>query len=322
MISIIVPVFNVNEYLRHCLDSIINQTYTDFEVIMVDDGSTDGSGSICDRYAEQDSRFTAIHIENQGVSTARNTGLERIRGDYVLMVDGDDCIHERMLEILFDLVSSGDYDFAMCTSEACSEIGAANLRSQLASDVEPLELSRDDCMYNLFVKKTLDADVVWNKLYRRELLEGAQFNHDAAQDFEFNNIVYQRVNKAVFIAEPLYIYMIRHGSLQHRKLSRRFIDEMLTVESCLDAIPVENQRYRDWCLQLLYRMMLSRSFDASGTDLYGYVRNHVGRIKEKTLPEFRASRGISFVKKHALLFFLNHPDLYKSLLDFWIKLIH
>lgn len=98
MISIIVPVYNVEEYLRECVDSVLNQTYSDIEVILVDDGSTDQSGNICDEYAGMDSRIKVIHKKNEGVSAARNTGIEVASGERIIFVDSDDCIHPQLLE--------------------------------------------------------------------------------------------------------------------------------------------------------------------------------------------------------------------------------
>lgn len=93
MVSIIVPVYNVEEYLSECVDSVLNQTYSDIEVILVDDGSTDQSGNICDEYAEMDSRIKVIHKKNEGVSAARNTGIETASGERIIFVDSDDCLH-------------------------------------------------------------------------------------------------------------------------------------------------------------------------------------------------------------------------------------
>lgn len=102
LVSVVVPVYNVASYLEQCLDSVVNQTYKNLEIILVDDGSTDGSGAICDRYAEKDSRIQVIHKENGGLSSARNVGLERITGEWALFVDSDDWIELNTLELLFE----------------------------------------------------------------------------------------------------------------------------------------------------------------------------------------------------------------------------
>ena len=102
LVSVIVPVYNVAPYLEQCLDSIVNQTYQNLEIILVDDGSTDESGAICDRYAEQDGRIQVVHKENGGLSSARNVGLDKMTGEWVLFVDSDDWIELNTLELLFE----------------------------------------------------------------------------------------------------------------------------------------------------------------------------------------------------------------------------
>ena len=113
LISIIVPVYNVESYLPYCLESISNQTYTHFEAILVDDGSTDTSGVICDDYCKKDTRFTVIHQENQWLSGARNTGLSAAKGDFFCFVDSDDYIHPRYLEVLYNALEQTGCDVAM-----------------------------------------------------------------------------------------------------------------------------------------------------------------------------------------------------------------
>lgn len=102
MISVIVPVYNVEEYLPTCIESILNQTYKDLEILLIDDGSTDNSGKICDKYAKEDGRCIVVHQPNKGVSEARNTGLKHATGEYISFIDGDDYIHPQMLEILYN----------------------------------------------------------------------------------------------------------------------------------------------------------------------------------------------------------------------------
>ena len=115
MISILMPVYNVDKYIEKTLESIKNQTYSDFEVIMVDDGSTDSSGLICDKWAQADSRFKVIHKENAGVSAARNTALSLVKGEYIFFMDSDDIIIPETLEELLDALIKNDADISMGT---------------------------------------------------------------------------------------------------------------------------------------------------------------------------------------------------------------
>ena len=118
LISVIVPVYNVESYLRRCVESIIVQTYPDLDIILVNDGSSDASGAICDEYALRDSRIRSFHVKNGGVSTARNYGIEHARGQFIVFVDGDDFIHCQMIERLYTAICDG-MDIAICS---CSYI--------------------------------------------------------------------------------------------------------------------------------------------------------------------------------------------------------
>ena len=113
MISVIVTVYNIEQYLGQCIKSILGSTYQDLEVILVDDGSRDSSGEICDQFAQADGRVKVIHKVNAGVSQARNTGLEAAKGDFITFVDGDDVIHPNTLAVLMDALAGGDYDVSM-----------------------------------------------------------------------------------------------------------------------------------------------------------------------------------------------------------------
>ena len=114
MISIIVPIYKVEEYLPRCIESILNQTYQDFELILVDDGSPDLSGDICDVYAETDPRIKVIHQENSGISDARNEGLSRAKGEYISFIDSDDWVHPEFLQQLLYTIEKYDADIAEC----------------------------------------------------------------------------------------------------------------------------------------------------------------------------------------------------------------
>lgn len=169
LISIIVPVYNVESYLEQCIDSILAQTYKNLEIILVDDGSTDRSGEICDRYAEQDSRIRVVHQVNNGSSRARNAGLEICHGDYLGFIDGDDYVAPDMYRILLDNLRREDADISVCDSYAVFP--------------DHIEISEHENVFfafsgkkaaeSLFIRnKTFSGGVkrvVWNKLYRRSV---------------------------------------------------------------------------------------------------------------------------------------------------------
>ena len=201
MISVIVPVYNVEKYIRKCLDSIVNQTYRDLEIILVDDGSTDASGAICDEYAEKDIRIKVIHKENGGQSSARNLGLDIATGEYIGFVDSDDTIE---LETYHLLVSSMQgNDIVICghnvvyeeKTETCCREESALDNAGLWSEV--------------FGRLN---NAVWNKLYRRELLKGIYFDARFAhgEDLLFNLHYLKVARNGCVLNRALYNYYKSH----------------------------------------------------------------------------------------------------------------
>ncbi len=165
-ISVIVPVYNVEQYLSRCIDSILNQTYKDFEVLLIDDGSLDGSSKICDFYSEKDSRITVIHQENQGLSFARNTGIEyslrKNTSEWIAFVDSDDWIHEHYLKFLYSAATKHEASIVVCDYLKTTEIG---MTSEKINEVK-IELINSTKYY---IENNTSATVVWNKLYSAKL---------------------------------------------------------------------------------------------------------------------------------------------------------
>ena len=175
LVSVIVPVYNVAPYLREALDSVVNQTYKDLEIIIVDDGSDDGSASICEEYASSDPRIKLIHQANNGLSGARNTGLESATGDFVSFVDSDDSVSPVFIEKLVNAINSASASIAICRYSAIFASGSMD--GVAASSVFPI--INDGLYYRheaikLLVDEKLSVNVC-NKLFRRELWSDVRF---------------------------------------------------------------------------------------------------------------------------------------------------
>ena len=214
LISVIVPVYNTEKYLPKCLDSIVAQTFTDFEVLMIDDGSTDGSGEICDQYSQSDSRFIAIHQSNQGVSASRNNGLKQARGNYIAFVDSDDYVHPQMLELLYKAIRQGEYDLSV--ARYLSVNVGTEIEIQRIIEFHSQELSAEDILCKLFGKSGEDIQyiVVWNKLYDRRLLANICFSAlKVSEDLLFNVEVFSKVRQAIEVDSKLYYYTQRNHLL-------------------------------------------------------------------------------------------------------------
>ena len=163
LISIIVPVYKVEPYLNKCVDSIINQTYKNIEIILVDDGSPDNCGKICDDYTKKDSRIKVIHKKNGGLSDARNYGIEASIGDYIMFVDSDDYISANMCEILLKTAKKYNADIINCNFEEVFSNAESRINRQAVNKNEEV-FSNLDMLKTFFFNYTFDANVVWNKL--------------------------------------------------------------------------------------------------------------------------------------------------------------
>ena len=197
LISVIVPIYKVEAYLKKCIKSIQNQTYSNLEIILVDDGSPDGCGAICDRYAKEDTRIRVIHKENGGLSDARNKGLDIATGEYILFVDSDDYIHPQMVEILLQHLEVVDADMAVCgfkTVEENEEVifdcfdiceTAGREKKTEVVGIDAGEVFEGQAVMNNLQYKNLLTVVAWNKLYKAELFAELRYPKGRVQEDEF-----------------------------------------------------------------------------------------------------------------------------------------
>lgn len=170
IISIIVPVYNVEKYLKDCIESILKQSMQDFELILVDDGSTDSSGTICDRYAEKDSRIKVVHTKNGGLSAARNAGIEIARGEFVAFVDSDDYVLPEFIEQMYKKILETDADICECNFSYLKNQKIINSRRLPEVALDSLNAIR-----RMFAPPYAGYVNTWNKLYRRKLFDKVYF---------------------------------------------------------------------------------------------------------------------------------------------------
>lgn len=215
-ISVIVPVYNVEKYLRCCIDSILAQSYRNFELILVDDGSPDSCGQICDEYARRDERVIVVHKENGGVNDARNAGKERATGQYIAFIDSDDYISPEYLMELYRAVVRSGCDIAECRyiwvaedDESCHDIHS-DKPDQIVSPREWLTASADA---NGFTPET----ATWNKLYKATLLADFRFPGEirSEEDYRTAYKIAYSADSIIEIYKVLYYYRQRQGSIAH-----------------------------------------------------------------------------------------------------------
>lgn len=221
MVSIIVPIYHAQEYLPECIDSILSQTYTDLELLLIDDGSTDSSGEICDRYAARDSRVRVWHIENNGVSNARNVGLQHARGEFIAFCDADDIYLEDYLACMVAAAEREVADIVICSYY--SRVGTKRIPA--CEDQNSGRISAEAVFERIFLCNEIGG-FVWNKMFRRQAVKDISFQSDMqiCEDTYFVVGAIQNSSVIYYLREPLYEYVIHENSAVNR------VDNLITEE--------------------------------------------------------------------------------------------
>lgn len=229
LISIIIPVYKVEKYLEKCIESVLKQTYTNLQIILVDDGSPDNCGKICDEYAKKDSRIEVIHKVNGGLSDARNVGIIKAKGKYIGFVDSDDYIKEDMYEILLNLIIEYNADVSICNLYDVID-GKEYIRNK-ENGIQ--EYSRLDILKEVLLDKNIQS-YAWNKLYKKELFDEIKYPIGKKyEDIGTTFYLFEKCNKIVVTSEPEYYYLKRADSLVNN----------VTESTILDYTEIIIQRY-------------------------------------------------------------------------------
>lgn len=255
MVSIIIPIYNVEKYLEECVESVLYQTYQDLEIILVDDGSPDGCGAICEEYAQKDKRVKVIHKENGGLSDARNAGLDVCRGDYIVFVDSDDCIHPQMIERLYNLRMKYQTDMAICSFQDIEE-NEMPLYAEYDAQGKEYCFEKENIMNQLQSRNLLTV-VAWNKIYKARLFENIRYPKGYIHEDEF--IIHKLLHlctRTVYTEEKLYYYRKRGDSIMGNISPKKIQDIYLAYEDRISFL--EEKKYgriiTDTKLQLMHQI--------------------------------------------------------------------
>lgn len=312
-ISVIVPVYNVEQYLERCVDSIINQTYTNLEIILVNDGSTDNSGKLCDELAKKDERIRVIHKENGGLSDARNRGIDEAESDLVGFIDSDDYIDRDMYEMLLKNLNNTDADLSMCALYDVYN----NTPEVQVTNKETWELSSEQAIKMVMEAKILSVTAV-NKLYRKSLFSDLKFEVGKIAEDAFIMIkLLDKCEKIVATNEKKYYYVHRENSITTQKFSTKFLNVIEAYEQNSNIILEKYPKLKDvaqtrmnWAyFYVLDRLLLDDNYNDKELEnkLISYLKNHRKDILND--PLFTKGRKIGFI---ALL--LNR-NLYRKLIE-------
>ncbi|HEO8648038.1 TPA: glycosyltransferase family 2 protein [Streptococcus agalactiae] len=238
LISIIIPIYNVEKFLEECIDSVLNQTYKNIEILLVDDGSTDNSGIICDNYSLKDKRIRVFHKNNGGLSDARNFGVVNAEGRYISFIDSDDYIDKNYIRKMYYCLSNHKVDMVIC-----------NYLSVYNNDLKPIVSRLQDCIIysrvelfsNLYGKYKDPFTTAWGSLIRTDIAKKVTFPIGKLHEDEFTTYKYYLYSdKIAFVPEPLYFYRRREASIMSSSYSKRNLDSLEVYEERIKILEKNN----------------------------------------------------------------------------------
>ena len=313
-ISIIVPVYNVEKYLDRCIKSILSQTFKDFELILIDDGSTDKSGVICDNYKNIDDRIIVIHKENGGAASCRNVGLDIAKGKYIGFVDSDDYISENMYYELHKVLIKNNSDISICKFIEVYDNTKVNF---INSNLVEENYSNIQALEELYQKKSIDFIVPWNKLYKSDLIK--EFRYPLVRKYEDEFIIHRllyRCSKVTHINKESYYYYQRENSIMNSKFS---IKDIYILDYYLDRIRFFNNINKKVLKEYsIYNFVLSY-FDLYSKVKYTlkdeYNRKKLKKLIIKNYHYIWTSNSFSTKEKLAILLFILNEKYYYSRIE-------
>lgn len=323
-ISVIVAAYNIEEYLPRCLDSLLAQTYPDIQIIVVDDGSTDSTGEICDSYGATHSDILVIHRENGGLSAARNTGLSVATGDYIGYVDGDDWIEPDMYRKMLLACEMHGAEMAICSYREIGNdefSGTFSGEEYVLSGEEALETYVcDNKTYHIY-------NSVWSKLFRRDIVDGILFPEGKkSEDILYTTRALLRSKVCVFVDEPFYNYVVsREGSIMNQGLAdRRFGDE---IPFWREQVRLFREKGKEELAQkaeyYFYRRMLFYYLDFKDRKMGEAAKHLAGMLQEEKthISEIYANDFAAEGDRVRMKLFLCCPGLYSLIVKIYDKVI-
>lgn len=281
LITIIIPIYNVEAYLTKCLDSILIQTYRNLEILLIDDGSTDSCGEICDKYKSIDNRIKVIHKVNGGISDARNCGLSNATGELISFIDSDDWVHKEYIETLYKNLITYKADISSCSYIKVKE--SSKIIYNSTKKVRTKVYTSEEAIANILYRRYMDNSP-WGKLYKKKLFDGLEYQKGIIyEDLDLFYRIYERANLIVHTNKQCYFYLLRKTSL-----IRTFNDNRLIVLDITDKICLYMKIHHPILLKAAYDRKLSATFNILYL-LLKFKSNNDTLIKEcwKTIKQLR-----------------------------------
>ncbi|WP_143865650.1 MULTISPECIES: glycosyltransferase family 2 protein [Bacteroides] len=281
-ISCIIPVYNAEKYLHRCLDTVCNQTYSNLEIILVDDGSSDNSGSLCDTYAAKYHNIKVYHISNSGASSARKIGLDMSTSEYVTFVDSDDYVEQNYVSAMYEALQKYGTTIAGCGTQ-CIKYGD---KVRMIDDPQIKILKDDELMTRFF---NYEFWALWGGLYPKTVFTGIHFpKATLSEDYFIKCQMFLRDSQMAYVDAPLYIYEKHEGSLSNTKLSARAFEEFENTLNVYELIKEQIPQYSQLALKnavettikllLMGNAELRNSYKAQYVSIRRFLNEHLSEI--------------------------------------------
>ena len=313
-LSIIMPVYNAEKYLERTVQCVQSQTMQNFELILVDDGSTDASGELCDKFLTFDNRIKVIHQNNKGIGAARNAGLACANGEYVGFVDNDDLIHPQMFEILLHVAEKENADIVMLRPQLVTENFSVSDKKYDKRSIMYHAMSVEDMYRNLFASNLQDTpfQVVWNKIYKYNIAKAFFFPSYGTDDSVYNCHMYHLAERIFFLdTEPGFYYWIqRKNSVSHSVFSYFQFMELQSYLDMLQFLAEYEKESMGYGLDKTYKILFRARYNSKGTDWERRVNERIRKNEKSFRHDFYACKKITIIKKVAYSVFYYFPCTY------------
>lgn len=311
VISIIVPSFNEEKNIRRCLDSILNQTFTDFEVLCIDDNSTDSTYDILTEYSDKDKRIIPLKNDGKGVSSARNTGLKNAKGTYIGFVDSDDCIQPQMYEFLYNSLIKENCNIAVCNYYKSCEFKKTQYAFKYEVSSPRILLYSDDNKFT--IKNEMVFSSVWTKLIFKDLIKDVIFeNHKIGEDAVFCSNIWKNVNKFCFIDLPLYCYIENEKSVTHKTQNYDILNQIIfTISKSYENLKLHSDSLlSSFYLDKEIKYLLSLRFSVRKLDNKKEYNQNIKTLFKKYIFKYLKCKDIRITEKLFVFIFYLFPPLY------------
>lgn len=303
LISIIIPAYNVELYIDQCIKSILQQTYQNIEVIIIDDGSTDQTPQMCDNYSAQDSRVKVYHQENAGQAAARNFALTMAKGEYIIYIDCDDYVSLDYIENLFNYMVKYEADIVQCYAQKFWDDGKKELLK--ISETTPQVYNASEALKEFCYQRKFYA-APWAKLIRRELMEGLAFPENMG--YEDMAIMYKligKVNKIVLLPKILYFYRQHNASTMHNTFSKKKIDRIIIAEDLKRYIemnfPENSTAVKTRYILANFQLLMDLPYNSKYKELRKKIKINIRSVRWDVIMDKQSKRDIRLMSAFSFL---------------------